>query len=195
MGSEKDKLVVLYGNNNVGKSTQLELLEKRLTGEGVLYKRLKYPIYDLEPTGPRILGVLKQGVEKMTTLELQGLYVSNRRDFEPQLISMLASGLLVIAEDYVGTGLAWGVVNGVELGVMEEMNRGLLAPDLALLLDGPRRHEAIEPGHLHEDGGNWEKSREVHLMLAQRYGWVVINGDQEKEKVGEEIFNILRQSL
>lgn len=45
-----EKMIVIYGANNVGKTTQVNLLEERIKTQGTSYVRVKYPIYDLEPT-------------------------------------------------------------------------------------------------------------------------------------------------
>ncbi len=57
-------LITLYGVNNIGKSTQARFLVERLQAEGHRVEYLKYPIYDLEPTG--ILG--NQGIRDIPDL-------------------------------------------------------------------------------------------------------------------------------
>lgn len=45
---------MLYGANNLGKSTQMELLEREWRQMGRLGIRMKYSVYNLPPTGPII---------------------------------------------------------------------------------------------------------------------------------------------
>ena len=102
----KGLLIVLYGPNNVGKSRQMALLEERLKQCHRLYKLVKYPIYELAPSGPTLEKIIKKRSESLPEEETQKLFAQNRRDFEPTLKSWLDQGLIVIAEDYKGTGLS-----------------------------------------------------------------------------------------
>ena len=189
--------IVIYGINNLGKSTQAELLVESLEKAGLHAQYLKYPIYDLKPTGPLINEVLR-GAEgqKMPEEELQAIYTQNRRDFQPQLIKLIAEGINVVAEDYVGTGLAWGASKGADLEKLIISNKGLLKPDIEILLDGERFIEAKEEGHLHEKNDELvEKCRATHLQLAARFNWAVINANQEVEEVQAEILKIIEEKV
>lgn len=187
------KLVVLYGANNLGKSTQVELLEEKLTENHLPVKRVKYPIYDLEPTGPLINDVLRNG-KQMDEDELQRTYVQNRRDYEPTLKEMLEAGTYVIAEDYIGTGIAWGMVRGLSLDVLEKMNEGLLPADIALVITGKRFETGKESTHRNETNDEiWNTAQEKHLLLADRYNWHKINANQTIENVHADIMKVLEE--
>ncbi len=189
------RFIVLYGSNNLGKSKQLELLEQTYLEAGLPYTRIKYPIYD-SPTGEIINRVLRPDENgnklEMSDDDLQCLYAENRRQYELALLALLEQGD-VIAEDYVGTGLAWGLTKGVDRGLLDEFNRGLLRPDFEILLDGQRFGGSIEKGHRHEAAGQevWERSREVHLGLAREMGWRIVNANESVERVHESIMEIL----
>ncbi len=185
--------IVIYGINNLGKSTQAELLVESLEKAGLKVQYLKYPIYDLKPTGPQINEVLRGQVgQKMSEEELQAIYTQNRRDFQPQLIKLINEGVNVVAEDYIGTGLAWGWSKGADLEKLIASNKGLLKPNIEILLDGERFIEARENGHLHESNDELvEKCRANHLQLAARFGWSVINANQEIEEVQEDILKVI----
>ncbi len=190
------RFIVLYGSNNLGKSKQLELLEQTYIEAGTSYARIKYPIYD-SPTGEIINRVLRPDENgnrlEMSDVDLQCLYAENRREFESTLTEMLSFGD-VIAEDYVGTGLAWGLTKGVDRELLDEFNRGLLKPDFEILLDGERfGGGCLEKGHRHEAAGQevWERSREVHLSLAREMGWGVVNANESIEAVHVNIMGII----
>jgi len=189
--------IVIYGINNLGKSTQAQLLVESLDKAGLKAQYLKYPIYDLTPTGPQINEVLRgEGGQKMSEEELQAIYTQNRRDFQPQLIKLIAEGVNVVAEDYIGTGLAWGVSKGADLEKLIEANRGLLRPDIEILLDGERFIQAKEEGHLHESNDELvEKCRANHLQLAARFNWAVVNANQEVEEVQEDILKVIEDKV
>jgi thymidylate kinase len=187
------KFIVIYGPNNLGKTTQAKLLAFNLTLAGQNARYLKYPVYEI-PTGQRIDAALRRDL-RLPDLELQQEFVANRRCFEPILRAMLNNGEIVVAEDYKGTGIAWGMVNGIPVEEMEEMNGGLLDEDLAICLDGERFSSGIERGHRYEEQRDWQLARRVHQELAERYNWEVVNANQSEEKVGSDIWDIVAARL
>lgn len=190
MMTERGKFIVLYGPNNLGKTTQAKILVDALTLLGINVRYLKYPVYDLEPTGPIINSVLRHGVS-MSAEELQRVFAQNRRDYEPRLREDLENGISVVAEDYTGTGFAWGMTHGVSFAALEEMNRGLLREDLAILLDGERLTSGIERGHRHEDGSNWDLNRRIHLGLMAMYRWEFVNANGTENEVHVRIKDLV----
>src|SRR3990167_5774450 len=98
------KLIVFYGSNNFGKTTQDGLLVSELEKKGLAAKYVKYPIYDLEPTGPMINNYLRQGNKwRLTARELQTLFAFNRVQHKPFLTKILDKRVNVVAEDYWGS--------------------------------------------------------------------------------------------
>ncbi len=188
----RGRLMVLYGSNNLGKSKQLELLERDWQLMGRPYTRLKYPIYSSE-TGILINSVLRPDENgnkiKMGDEELQYWFAENRLQFQPQLMELLKMGD-VIAEDYKGTGMSWGLTKGVSRELLDLFNQGIIDPDIAILLDGAVRFSGgIERGHRHEAAGDavWELNRKIHLELAAEYGWEIVNANESPELVHENI--------
>ena len=190
---KKGKFIVLYGANNLGKSTQIELLVNALKKDGKKVKKIKYPVYDLEPTGSLINEVLRKG-KKMDALSHQKLYAQNRRDFEPQLEVFLNEGYWVIAEDYVGTGLVWGLVGGASRNDLNKANAGLLKEDLAILLDGEQLKTGIEDGHINEiDERRWHKARTIHQELGKELHWIVVQANQPIAVVHDDIMQAVNK--
>jgi thymidylate kinase len=191
---ERGNFIVLYGPNNIGKTTQAELLASELKARKIRVGRLKYPVYDLEPTGPLINQAFR-GHRQVTSRQLQQETAQNRHDFQPQLLNRIHSGEWLVSEDYKGTGEAWGVVDGIPLQDLQTMNEGLINPDLAILLDGKRFETAKEEGHPNEDcdSARWQKAREVHQQLAQYYGWQIVNANQPIEEVHADIVDIVEE--
>ncbi|MDO8638212.1 MAG: hypothetical protein Q7R43_01460 [Candidatus Daviesbacteria bacterium] len=192
---EQGKFIVLYGINNLGKSIQIEKLENALKQEGKDTLRLKYPIYDLEPTGPLINAVLRKGL-MMDDETLQNHYAQNRRDFEPTLVSYLHQGLWILAEDYIGTGVAWGMASGVSLEKLEKMNEGILEEDLAILFHGERFLGGKEANHRHESNDEkCQRAQDAHLFLSERYGWEKVYSTRAEEIVHRDIMEIIRRKF
>lgn len=173
----RGKFIVIYAANNLGKSKQLDLLEQTWQGLGRDYTRIKYPRYHT-PTGQIINRELRGAPEErlnLSDLEFQTLYAQDRREYELVLLELLKQGD-VFAEDYKGTGIAWGLTKGVPRSYLYKINSDLLEPDISILLDGERFSSGIEKGHRFEDGkeGEWERNREIHMELAREFGWEVV---------------------
>ncbi len=193
-------MITLYGINGIGKTTQVELLVKFLLSQGKQASRLKYPVYDLEPEGPFIYTYLRDtDFRKELELSVEALqqkYADNRRKYEPELRRRLAEGEWIVAEDYVGTGIAWGLTWGADLEHLERINENLLQPDLSILMHGERFDTAIEAGHRNETADERIRiCKNFHLLLAERYHWKQVAANQSVEKVSEHIISIVRTIL
>lgn len=194
MNEKKGIVVAIYGMNNIGKSSVIAGVAERLPGS---VKTIKYPVYDLEPTGPNINDYLRKGNPRGWSAErAQEEFAQNRRDFEGELMIIKGGHRFTLLEDYKGTGKAWGMIFGVPLTRLENINRGLYTPDLSILLDGERFREGIEEHHTHESRDDlWNTGREVHIRLARKYHWKIVEtkwGELEREI--EEIKDLILRS-
>lgn len=195
----KGTLITIYGVNNIGKSTHAHLLVKRLSDEGLDAVYVKYPIYDIEPTGVFLNRVLRESGhtgQQMSEEELQMWFTLNRYQFESRLRGWLAHGKIVIAEDYIGTGIGWGVTKGADQKWLEELNRYLLKEDFSLLLEGNRTLKAKEEGHIHEANDELvDRARAVFSRLADAYGWTRVQLEPVKEDTAEKIYREVKNFL
>ncbi len=189
--------IVLYGINNLGKSTQAKMLVERMNNEGYSAEYLKYPIYNQAPAGPIINDYLREGnTHRLSAREAQLLYVLDRTQYEPALKEKLESGVHIIAEDYVGTGISWGIGAGVNEKFLKDINNHLLIEDVAFLFEGARFIEATETGHKHETNNELiEAVRKAHDMLAQERGWIRINANESIQDIHEKLWKIVHEKI
>lgn len=195
---KKGKLITIYGINNIGKSTQTDLLVKKLCEHGYKALSLKYPLYNLQPTGSKLNRILRsKNGQAIDEKELQTLFWQNRKDYETTLRQLLADGNIVIAEDYTGTGIAWGMAKGLRRSWLENLNKNLLIEDFAFLLRGKRNLKAQEQHHIHENNhGLIKKVDHILFQLSKNYGWKIIqaqaNIDATSRLLWKEIKKILK---
>ena len=197
---KKGKLIAVYGINGIGKTTQVELLVAFLHTQNIRASRVKYPVYDLEPEGPFLYQYLRdvtfREAHPQSTEELQEKYAENRRRYEPELQQRLVSGEWIVAEDYVGTGIAWGLTWGADFEYLESINRDLLMPDLSVLMQGNRFRTAIEQGHRNEtDDERIQICTSFHHLLADRYDWQRVNANQSVESVASSLRAVVETIL
>jgi len=189
-------IVALYGTNNIGKSVQAEMLRARFESEGEKAEHVKFPLYDLSPTGPLINEYLRGGNPRaFTPREFQLLNIQNRLAFAPALREKSAAAHIVL-EDYTGTGIAWGIAAGVEKDLLVSLNKDIPAPDIEILLDGERFGTGHEEGHAHEENGTMQRRvREILLSLARENGWRIVRANASKEDVHKEIWSVVESFL
>lgn len=194
----KGTFITLYGINNIGKTTHAKLLAKRLCDEGYDAIYIKYPRYDIEPTGPflnKTLRMSKRG-QRISEEELQMWFTLNRYQFQPTLEKWLEDGRIVIAEDYIGTGIGWGAAKGAKIPWLESLNSHLRREDFGLLLEGQRALHAKEKGHIHEENDVLvEKTRRIFLSLGHKYRWQRVRLAAEKHVSAERVYSVVKKFL
>lgn len=233
----RGKFIALYGINNIGKSTQTSLLVQRVISQGIRVEYIKYPIYNLDPTG-KMLNEILRGKEKhsiqsmidffegtrvrrptarahktnvifrrqtivqkdvrqrVTEEELQMWYSLNRYQYDPTVRKKLDSGINIIAEDYTGTGLAWGGAKGADLEWLQNVNKFLEKPDLEILMDGERFLAGKEKVHLHESSDRLiNKARKKFLELAKKNNWKIVRANQPIDRIHDTIWQLVEPLL
>lgn len=228
----RGKFIAIYGINNIGKSTQTSLLVQRLISRNQRVEFVKYPVYDLDPTGKMLNEILRGKRQKtniqatinffpgtkvrrpgirrsknsifrthpisrtevkqlVTEEELQMWYSLNRYQFDPLIRKKLESGISIVAEDYTGTGLAWGTAKGADHEWLVNVNKFLQKPDLEILMDGERFLDGKEKNHLHESSNRLiKKARVAFQSIAGKYSWKIVNANRPIKKVSTDIWQL-----
>jgi len=191
--------IVLYGVNNIGKTTQAELLSKKLSGDGIKNEYIKYPIYDLGPSGKILNNYLRQGNKyKLSARENQLIHTINKTQFQPILKQKLKSGTTIIAEDYIGTSIAWGISSLISQEFLEDTNSHLIKEDLAFLLSGDRFKKAIEKNNKHENNQKLiERVQNNFLNLANhgKNNWKIIDANKSIQEIHAKIYKKIKKYL
>ncbi len=191
------KFIVFYGINNLGKTTQAKMLVDYLNKKNIKTEYLKYPVYDLEPAGKLINEYLRGGnPNNFSPRELQLLHYIDRISFESALKEKLSKGVIIIAEDYFGTAVAWGAGAGVDRALLEYLYSFIYKEDLAILFDGERFTSSIEKNHKHEtDLQLTSRVRKVHLNLAKKYNWIKIDANRTIDEIHNDILKIIGKKI
>lgn len=194
---KKGKFIVLYGINNLGKTTQAKLLVKNLKKKGKKAEYVKYPVYNLQPAGSLINGYLRKGNPyKFSPREAQLLHFIDRVKFDLILESKLNKGINIVAEDYFGTAVAWGAGAGVDKKLLEYLYSFVRKEDVVLLFDGKRFVNSIEKNHKHEnDHSLTNKVRREHILLGKKYKWQKIDANLPIEKIEKIILDKVSKIL
>ncbi|MFC1656488.1 dTMP kinase [Patescibacteria group bacterium] len=187
------KFITLYSGNNLGKTTQVKAIKQQLQKKNIKVEIVKYAIYDLDPTGILINQYLRENNPyKLDSTAFQTLQAANRYQYEPTIKEKLSKGIWILAEDYIGTSIVWGIATGVEKDYLVKLNSGLLKPDLEIVLVGKPFDTGHEKNHTHEDNRKLvEQVSSLHEKLALELNWVQVNANQKIPEVTKDLMAII----
>ncbi|HEY3096509.1 MAG TPA: dTMP kinase [Acidimicrobiia bacterium] len=197
------RFVVLEGGDASGKSTQAGLLVDRLRALG------REVVRSFEPGATDVGGAIRAllldepaTVDPMTETLL--LAADRAQEVADIIRPALARGADVVSDRYVPSSLAYqGVGRGLGVERVEKLNRWATAglePDLVIVLDvddATAESRRIGPrDRLERAGADFHAAvREAYRSLAADRGWVVIDGDDEVDVVGERVWSAVRGRL
>lgn len=126
----------------------------------------------------------------------QILFAANRWERRESIERWLHDGKVVIADRYVGSGLAYGLANDLELEWMKSLEEGLPVPNVVILIDAPvsvvlKRKDLIDRDVYESDKEFLEKVRGAYHRLAKEYNWRVVPGNLSVESISEKIWGIV----
>ena len=218
------KLIVIEGTDGSGKSTQFDLLTRRLEAEGLSFRRLRFPRYD-QPSSALIrmylggdFGADPDAVNAYaaSTFYAVDRYASFVQDWQRDYLA----GGLFLSDRYTTSNAVHqgGKVPPQEreaffrwLYDLEYDRMGLPKPDLVVLLDMPTdlsqqllRHREADThtsADIHEqDAAYLSRCRETAREAADHYGWAVVSCARDGqlrpvEDIHQEVYALVRAAL
>lgn len=218
------KLIVIEGTDGSGKSTQFDLLARRLEAEGLSFRRLRFPRYD-QPSSALIRMYLGGGFgadpDAVNAYAASTFYAVDRyASFVQDWQRDYQAGGVFLSDRYTTSNAVHqgGKVPPQEreaffrwLYDLEYDRMGLPKPDLVVLLDMPadlsqrllRRREADTrtSADIHEqDAAYLSRCRETAREAAGHYGWAVVSCARDGqlrpvEDIHQEVYALVRAAL
>ena len=191
-------LIAFEGLDQSGKQTQAELLRDRLKQEGRRSRVVSFPDYGTS-IGEEIARAL-QGEREYAAEVMQLLYIANRYERKPDLQRWLEGGLILVADRYAASSVAYGEAQGLDPAWLIETQKYLPPPALTLLLDiapaTAARRKAADRDRYERDLAMLGRVREsYHRQAAVQKNWVIIDGEQSKDDVAGEVFRVVAASI
>ncbi|MBE3099265.1 MAG: dTMP kinase [Planctomycetes bacterium] len=187
------RLIAFEGLDQSGKETQAHLLRARLEAGGREVRI--YPFPDYATAIGAELGRALRGEQEYGADVMQLLYVANRYEWKPHIQRSLAAGRIVICDRYLASSVAYGEAHGLDPAWLVDVQRFLPAPDLTILLDiGPETavgRKASNRDRFERDLALLGRVRESYRRQAAQPGWIMVDGEQPKPDVAEEVRSIV----
>ncbi len=195
--SSKGKLIVIEGIDGSGGETQSQLIKDYLESRKISSERLRYPDYS-RPIG-KLINEYLHGKCELSSDVLTLLHAADRIQDKSKIIGLLEKGTIVITDRWFTSTLAFQAAQGFPLDKILKIGEALEMPkpDLVIYLrisaETSAKRKFGEKGNLdrfERDKLFLEKVVNQYDKLAKEnvFGkWIVIDGEQTKERVFEEV--------
>src|SRR6185295_13817786 len=130
---------------------------------------------------------------------MQLLYVANRYERKLDIQRWLGGGLVLVADRYLASSIAYGEAQGLDPVWLFEIQRFLPPATLTILLDiAPETavaRKAVDRDRYERDLAMQARVRESYRRQARAGGWVVLDGERSKEDIAADVFSAIESRL
>jgi dTMP kinase len=210
--AKRGRFITLEGGEGVGKSTQADLLAKRLDEAGLKAVTTREP--GGSPRAEALRRVILSGAAAVFGPSGEALLFTAARidHIDKKIAPALAAGQWVICDRFADSTRAYqGGAGKLGAGLIDSLERvaiGETRPDLTLVLDMPiekslmraaeRREGAGKPDRFEGEGRVFHETLRkafLDIAAAEPKRCVVINADQPSEDVAKDIWAQVRERL
>ena len=190
-------IIVFEGGDQAGKKTQSALLEKKLKSAKIKTKLFSFPDYST-PIGKEIDKYL-HGKRKFPPQVIHCLLAANRWEKLDEIKKAQQKNSIVIMNRYRESNLVYGLVNGLKLDWLENLDYGLPKSDLVIVLDVPQT-ESFSRKRSNRD--RFEKNKDYSYKISRTYRkmavkkkWKIVDATKSKQEVHEDIMKIFGKKI
>jgi dTMP kinase len=127
------------------------------------------------------------------------LLSANRWEKKSEIEEMLKQNDAVILNRYYQSNLVYGVASGLKLEWLQALDTGLPKEDIVIVLDVSPE---VSVKRMQSKGDVFEMNDDMmsnvsklYRELAGKYGWIIVNGDRNREDVHKEISQIIENRI
>ena len=190
-------IIVFEGGDQAGKKTQSALLEKKLKLAKIKTTLFSFPDYST-PIGKEINKYL-HGKRKFPPQVIHCLLAANRWEKLDEIKKAQQKNSIVIMNRYRESNLVYGLVNGLKLEWLENLDSGLPKSDLVIVLDVPQT-ESFSRKRSNRD--RFEKNKDFSNKISKTYRkmavkkkWKIVDATKSKQDVHEDIMKIFGKKI
>eukprot|EP00474_Spongospora_subterranea_P001039 CRZ01497.1 hypothetical protein [Spongospora subterranea] len=195
MGAERGAFILLEGIDRCGKSTQARRLSDALKSQGCRTEIINFP--NRTTVVGKVIDEYLSGGTEMSDHAMHLLFSANRWEMSESITSKLSSGITLIVDRYVFSGIAFSVAKGLDMDWCRSCDIGLPSPDVTFLLDMPCEESKQRGGYGRERYENDEMQIHVRriFQMLQRPEWKIINASRPVDVVHNEIRTLVNSDM
>lgn len=190
-------LITIEGIDQSGKATLATGLGRRMEAHRLGVCRLAFPDYQTQVG--QLIGAMLHGKIPHDSELMQLLCAANRFEKRDELAGARTGGRIVICDRYTASALAYGKANGVSTDWLHAVESPLPAPDATILLDvdpeAAHRRKTSDRDRYERDTDLLARVRREYRRLAAAQDWIVIDGRQDADTVGDTAWTRLEPLL
>ena len=190
-------IIVFEGGDQAGKKTQSSLLSKKLKSLKIKTKLFSFPDYTT-PIGKEINKYL-HGKRSFSPQTIHCLLAANRWEKVEKIKMAQEKNSIVIMNRYTESNLVYGLVNGLNLSWLENLDAGLPKSDLVIVLDVPQ-NESFKRKKTNRD--KFEKNKifsqtisKTYRKMAKKKRWKIVDATNSKNEVHQDIMQIFSRKI
>ena len=190
-------LIAFEGLDQSGKQTQAEMLRDHLKGQGRKARLVSFPDYGTS-IGEEIARALSNERDYDADV-MQLLYVANRYEKKPELQRWIDGGLILVADRYTASSVAYGEAFGLDPEWLTDLQRFLPPATLTILLDiAPETavtRKSVDRDRYERDLALQSRVRQSYHRQAEAEGWIVLDGERSKDSIAADVVSAVASRL
>lgn len=192
----RGKIIVIEGIDKAGKTTQANLLLKKLKGKK--YVKFDFPDYST-PVGIEIKQFLDGKRDYSDEVKMM-LLSANRWEKKSEIESIIGKGTTIIMNRYYQSNLVYGLSKGLKLKWLLALDEGLPKADLVVVIDIKtntlvKRSRNDITDTFEQDLDLIRKVRRNYKMLANKFNWHIIDGEDTVNIVNVQVVELVRKIM
>jgi len=192
----RGKIIVIEGIDKAGKTTQANLLLKKLKGKK--YVKFDFPDYST-PVGIEIKQFLDGKRDYSDEVKMM-LLSANRWEKKSEIESIIGKGTTIIMNRYYQSNLVYGISKGLKLKWLLALDEGLPKADLVVVIDIKtntlvKRSRNDITDTFEQDLDLIRNVRRNYKMLANKFNWYIIDGEDTVNIVNVQVVELVRKIM
>jgi dTMP kinase len=192
----RGKIIVIEGIDKAGKTTQANLLLKKLKGKK--YVKFDFPDYST-PVGIEIKQFLDGKRDYSDEVKMM-LLSANRWEKKSEIESIIGKGTTIIMNRYYQSNLVYGISKGLKLKWLLALDEGLPKADLVVVIDIKtntlvKRSRNDTTDTFEQDLDLIRNVRRNYKMLANKFNWHIIDGEDTVNIVNVQVVELVRKIM
>lgn len=190
-------IIVFEGGDQAGKKTQSTLLEKKLKSVKIKTKMFSFPDYST-PIGKEIKKYL-HGKIRFPPQVIHCLLAANRWEKIDEIKKAQQKNSVVIMNRYRESNLVYGLVNGLKLEWLTNLDSGLPKSDLVIVLDVSQsesfNRKKADRDRFERNKNFSRKISRTYRIMAKKKRWKIVDATRSKQEVHMDIMKIFTKKI